>query len=145
MRQKTVFLIFITIAFTFTRCSSIEKSLIPTYNKGGYKIIHNNTIKTNNSDEINISGKVLDVSTSKPIGSAKITAVCVKTNVSPTGEYSFKTEKTTYKHFFITANAFGYKIIETNFIDLSNNMEVNFYLMEDDKPFIHCGGIIHYK
>lgn len=145
MRQKTVFLFFITIVLTFTRCSSIEKGLIPTYNKGGYKIIPNNTISTNDSDEINISGKIFDVSTGKPIGDAKITAVCVKANVSPAGKYSFKTEKSTYKHFFITANAFGYKTIETNFIDLSNNIEVNFYLMEDDKPFIHCVNIINYK
>lgn len=125
----------------FTRCSSIEKGLIPTYNNGGYKIIRNNSISTNDSNEINISGKVLDVSTGKPIGDAKITAVCIKTNVSSEGEYSFKTEKSTYKNFFLTAYAFGYKTIETNFIVLNNNMEVNFYLIEDDKPFIHCEGV----
>lgn len=146
MRQKTVFLFFITIVLMFTRCSSIEKGLIPTYNNGGYKIIRNNTISTNDSDEINISGKVLDVSTGKPIVNATLTATCFKTNVSSKGEYSFKTEKSTYKSFFITAYAIGYKTIETNFIVLNNNMEVNFYLTEDDKPLINCaGGIRNYK
>ena len=145
MRQKTVFLFFITIVLTFTRCSSIEKNLIPTYNKGGYKIIPNNTISTNDSDEININVKVFDVSTGKPIGDAKITAVCVKANVSSAGAYSFKTKKSIYKNFFITAYAIGFKTIETNFIDLNNNIEVNFYLIEDDRPLINCEGIINYK
>jgi hypothetical protein len=140
MRQKIVFLFFITIVLMFSRCSSIEKGLIPTYNNGGYKIIRNHTISTNDSDEINITGKVLDLSTGKPIDYATIAFMCVETKVSSKGEYSFKTKKSTYENFFITAYAIGYKKIETNFIDFNNNnnIEVNFYLSEDDKPFIDC-------
>lgn len=143
MKQKIVFVFFITIVLAFSRCSSVEKSLIPTYNNGGYKIITNNTRTTNESGEINISGKVFDVTTGKPISNAVLTATCVKTNVSSRGEYSFKITKPSYKQFFIKVNSFGYKTIETNFIDLTNNIEVNFYLTVDDKPLINCEGIIN--
>jgi hypothetical protein len=43
----------------FCGCSSIKNELIPTYNKGGYKV---NIIKNKiNSDEVTIKGTVFDV------------------------------------------------------------------------------------
>lgn len=143
MKKIKSILLLITTILALNGCSSLENNLIPTYNKGGYKIIINNKKTAINSEEINISGKVFDATTGKPISNVELTATCIKTNVSSQGEYSFRTKKSSYKQFYIKVNSFGYKTIETNFIDLTNNIEVNFYLAEDDRPLINCEGIIN--
>lgn len=129
-------------------CSSVKNDLIPTYNAGGYKIIYSKENSTKNSNELIISGKVYDVNTGKPINNATVIASCIKIQVSSKAEYVIKTENSTNTNYYIEVISFGYKTIQTNFIDLKNKKEINidFYLTEDDRPLINCeGGVIELK
>jgi hypothetical protein len=49
MRQKNCISFLLQLYLTFTRCSQLKTN---PYNKGGYKIIPNNTISTNDSELI---------------------------------------------------------------------------------------------
>jgi hypothetical protein len=140
MKKYNYILLFITYLFVLGGCSSIKKKLIPTYNKGGYKV---NTIKAKakiNSEEVTISGKVFDVETGLPISPVQLTFGCSKIQASSKGEYSFKTKNFKDDYFFIEVISVGYKTIVTNFLDLTNKNEVkiDFYLAEDDRPIIDC-------
>lgn len=119
---------------------SVKNDLIPTSNKGGYKIINSKEKSKKNFNEIIISGKVYDLKTGKPLNNVTLLASCLRIQVSSKGEYSFKIENSTYNNYFIKVISFGYKTIETNFIDLKNTNEINidFYLTEDDRPLINC-------
>lgn len=132
----------------FCGCSSIKNELIPTYNKGGYKV---NAIRVKskiNSDEVTIKGTVFDVKTGKPISPPVLLTVgCLKIQTSSQGEYSFKTQNFKDDYFFIEVISVGYRTIETNFIDIYNKSEVkiDFYLAEDDRPFIDCPPDVKFK
>jgi len=136
-KYRFILLLFPSLVFFFG-CSSIKNELIPTYNKGGYKV---NVIKSKiNSDEVTIKGKVFDVKTGIPIERASLTLGCYKIQTSPQGEYSFKTKNYKYDYDFIEVIAFGYKTVLTNYLDLTakNEVKIDFYLIEDDRPFIDC-------
>ena len=129
-------------------CSSIKNELIPTANKGGYKV---NVIRVKskiNSDEVTIKGIVFDVKTGKPISPPVLLTVgCLKIQTSSQGEYSFKTQNSKDNYFFIEVISIGYRTIETDFIDIYNKNEVkiDFYLAEDDRPLIDCPPGVKFK
>jgi len=139
MKKQMIFLLLFNYLMIFCGCSSFKKELIPTYNKGGYTI---NIVKNKmNSDEVTIKGTVFDIKTGKAISPPVLMTVgCRKIQTSSQGEYSFKTPNVKRDYFFIKVISIGYKTIETSFIDLYNKNEVkiDFYLVEDDIPFIDC-------
>lgn len=144
MKKQNYILVFFTYLFVLSGCSCVKNEIIPTYNKGGYKI---NIIKSKiNSDEVIIKGKVFDVETGIPISDAQVTLGCIKIKTSSQGEYSFKTKNSTYDHYFIEVIYFGYKSILTNYLDLTDKNEriIDFYLVQDDRPLINCEGV-NYK
>jgi hypothetical protein len=118
-------------------CSSVEKKLIPTYNKGGYQV---NILKTNLNDT-SIEGKIFNFANGKPISHSEVIIGCLKYKTSSNGEYSFKLNNLS-DTFFIKASSIGYKTVETNFINLNKKgkMRIDFYLIEDDRPLINCEG-----
>jgi hypothetical protein len=141
MKKYIYILLLFSYLLVFCGCSSIKNELIPTANKGGYKV---NVIRAKskiNSDEVTIKGTVFDIKTGKPINPPVLLTVgCVKIQTSSQGEYSFKTQNLKNEYFFIKVISLGYKTVETNFIDIYNKNEVkiDFYLAEDDRPFIDC-------
>lgn len=144
MKKHIFILLIFSYLFALIGCSSINNELIPTYNKGGYKIkIIKSAIK---SDEVIIKGKVFDVDTGIPISDAHVILGCIKIKTSSQGEYSFKTKNSTYKNYFIEVIYIGYKSIITNYIDLTDQKErkIDFYLVPDDRPLINCEGV-NYK
>ncbi len=132
----------IIITFSYlsiiTSCSSIEKRLIPTYNKGGY---HIKMLKTNLNDSNIIVGKVFDFTNGKPLSHSEVIIGCLKSKTSSDGKYSFKRNKLS-DTFFMKTSSIGYKTIETDFINLNkkSKMRIDFYLIEDDRPLINCEG-----
>jgi hypothetical protein len=55
--------------------------------------------------------------------------------------------KTSRIIFFIEVISVGYRTIETDCIDIYNKNEVkiDFYLAEDDRPFIYCPPDVEFK
>lgn len=148
MKKQTTISLLLTCLLVLASCSSVKNNLLPTYNTGGYKIINSKEKSTPNSNELIISGKVYDIKTGKPINNTTLLVSCLKIQVSSKGEYTIKTENSTYPYYFIEVVSLGYKTIQTNFIDLKNKNEItiNFYLTEDDRPLINCeGGVIEMK
>lgn len=148
MKKYISLSVILTCLLVLASCSSLKKDLIPTYNAGGYKIINSKEKSIPNSNELIISGKVYDVKTGKPLNNTTLLTSCLKTQVSTKGEYAIKTENSTYSNYFIEVISFGYKTIQTNFIDLKNKKEItiDFYLTEDDRPLINCErGVIEVK
>jgi hypothetical protein len=148
MKKQTTISLLLTCLLVLASCSSVKNNLLPTYNTGGYKIISSKEKSTPNSNELIISGKVYDIKTGKPINNTTLLVSCLKIQVSSKGEYTIKTENSTYPYYFIEVVSLGYKTIQTNFIDLKNKNEItiNFYLTEDDRPLINCeGGVIEMK
>ena len=139
MKKINLSLILFAFVMILNGCSSTKNKLIPTANKGGYKV---NVIKTktNNSDEVIIKGTVFDVETGIPISNAQVTLGCVKIQTSSQGEYSFKTKNSTYNHYFLEVIYFSYKPIITDYLDLTDKNEriIDFYLILDDRPLIDC-------
>jgi hypothetical protein len=144
MKKNILSIILLVFVLIMSGCSSTKNKLIPTANKGGYKV-HVNKTKTNYSDEVIIKGTVFDVETGIPISNAQVTLGCVKIQTSSQGEYSFKTKNSTYNHYFLEVIYFSYKPIITNYLDLTDKNEriIDFYLIQDDRPFIHCEPVIH--
>ncbi|MFV5684055.1 hypothetical protein ACM55I_01260 [Flavobacterium sp. GB2R13] len=140
-----IILLFIFL-LVFGGCSSIKNELIPTANKGGYKVKVIKTKPKINSDELTIKGTVFDVKTGNPISYTILKVGCIEIHASSQGEYSYKTKNFKYDYFFIEVNSVGYKTIITNFLDLTNKNEVkiDFYLAEEDRPIIECEGV-NYK
>jgi hypothetical protein len=141
MKKHINNLLLFTYLLVFSGCSSIKSELIPTANKGGYKVNVIGAKSKINSDEVTIKGTVFDIKTGKPINPPVLLTVgCLKIQTSSQGEYSFKTQNFKDDYFFIKVISVGYKTIETDFIDIYNKNEVkiDFYLAEDDRPFIDC-------
>ncbi|WKB80390.1 hypothetical protein QYR09_11575 [Cellulophaga lytica] len=118
---------------------STNKNLTPTYNKGGYNINLSNTKQ--NASKINIVGQVFDVTNGKPLSHSEVIIGCLKSKTSLNGKYSIILDKSS-KTFFVKTGSIGYKSVETDFINLAEEDEItiNFYLMEDDRPFNNCEG-----
>ena len=129
-------LIFIQILLLIS-CSTTKRKLIPTSNKGGYLL----NLTTNlNLPEKNITGRVFDIKTNELLGGIELTIGCIKTQTTPNGEFSFKLKDFSNEALFIKASGIGYKIVETDFINMNNKnaLNIDFYLAEDDRPFINC-------
>ena len=125
-------------------CASRKKQLLPTNNKGRYFIKEQKTTSNEAPNELKISGKVYDVKTGKPISNAQLTLICYKTITSDNGEFSFKINTVSkYNSIFIETNFIGYKSILTNIINTNNknDIQIDFYLEEDNRPLINCEGI----
>lgn len=142
MKQYTNIVIFSICSILVISCFSIKSEIIPTYNKGGYKI---NSFKNDidrNPNDIYIFGRVLDVINKRPISNAQVTFGCLKTQTLSNGEYSFKVKESNSTNSYIESISIGYKTIETDFLDFSNNNTINidFFLIEDDRPLINCIG-----
>ena len=141
MKKFNCVLSLFTCLLVLSGCSSFKGELIPTANKGGYKV---NVIRAKSSinlKEVTIKGKVFDVETGKPISPpVQLTVGCLKIQTSSQGEYSFKTQNFKDNYFFIEVISIGYRTIETNFIDIynKNEIEINFYLAQDNRPLIEC-------
>lgn len=142
MKPFNLIVIFFTYLFLIISCSTIKNELIPTNNIGGYKIELKNNSNID-STEIHFFGKVIDVATEKPISNAQLTFGCLKYETSSNGEYSFRIKYSDDSTLYLKAITIGYKTIETKFLSFTNNnsIKINFYLAEDDRPFINCGGV----
>ncbi len=128
-------------------CTSARKQLLPTNNKGGYFIRYNKTTSNNITNILKISGRVFDVRTRKTISNTQLLLGCYKTITSENGEFTFRINPSNYNSIFIETNFIGYKSILTDFINTTNTNEIqiDFYLEEDDRPLINCEGMIKRK
>ncbi len=148
MNKNSLNLILVVMLVVLGGCSTITNKLIPTANKGGYTI---NVIKSKPKirlNEVTVKGTVFDVETGNPIKSPVILKVgCLTIQVSSQGNYSFKTKNIKDDYFFIEVISIGYKSIVTNFLDLTdkNEIKIDFYLVEDDRPLIECPFTINQK
>jgi len=146
MKKNILSIILLVFVLIMSGCSSTKNKLIPTANKGGYKI---NVIKSKsiiNSDDVIIKGTVFDIETGKPISPPVLLTIgCIKIQASSQGEYSYKTKNFKYDYFFIEVISIGYKSVITDYFDLTgkNEVKIDFYLTQDDRPFIHCEPVIH--
>jgi len=72
-----------------------------------------------------------------------LTIGCYKVQTLTDGKYSFKIKSSNYTNtYFVKAISLGYKTIETAFFPLNkNSINIDFYLAEDERPFINCEGI----
>ncbi len=136
-------IIFFTFLFLFISCSAAKNELIPTDNSGGYKIESKNNSNVP-SGLINVFGKVIDIKTKKPISHTQLIIGCTKANTIENGKYSIIINDTEDLYVFLKAISVGYKTIETKFLNFTNNnfIKIDFYLVEDDRPFINCEGEI---
>ena len=146
MKKINLYLILLVFVLAFGGCTTFKNKLIPTANIGGYKV---NVIKSKskiNSDNIIIKGTVFDIETGKPISPPVLLTIgCIKIQASSQGEYSYKTKNFKYDYFFIEVISIGYKSVITDYFDLTgkNEVKIDFYLTQDDRPFIHCEPVIH--
>lgn len=141
MNKATINLVLVTLLMILGGCSLVNNKLIPTANKGGYTMDVIKSKSKTNSDELIIKGTVFDVNTGAPVKTPVILKVgCLKVEVSSQGNYSFTTKNFKQDCFFIEVISIGYKSIVTNFLDLTNKNEliINFYLAEDDRPLLEC-------
>ena len=120
-------------------CSSIKNGLIPTNNKGGYKIVYLDKNIEIDSDKIHVFGKVVDIKTNTPLSHSQILIGCLKFETTVNGEFSFKINKTDIKQH-LEISSIGYKKIVTEFLNLKdkNSLKIDFFLEEDDRPMIDC-------
>ena len=141
MKKIKVRLILFAFVMILNGCSSTNSKLIPTANKGGYKV---NVIKSKskiNSDDVIIKGTVFDIETGKLISPPVLLTIgCIKIQASSQGEYSYKTKNFKYDYFFIEVISIGYKSVITDYLDLTNinEVKIDFYMVQDDRPFIDC-------
>lgn len=90
--------------------------------------------------EVLIFGEVLDLNDNKEIKDVKITLACTSITTNNKGEFEFTVRNNDLKTNYLEVVALGYKTVETGFFSISPkiSLEINFYLEEDDKPFINC-------
>lgn len=136
MKLSKILLTF-TLLLLLISCSTTKRKLIPTANKGGYLLNLNTNL---NLSEKNITGRVFDIKTNALLGGIELTVGCKKTQTNTNGEFSFKLKEFSNGALFIKASGIGYKIVETDFINMKNKniLNIDFYLAEDDRPFINC-------
>ena len=137
-----ILLLLLLFLFLLIGCSSTKESLTPTHNKGGYKI---KAVKFEpKNTDLKISGTVYDVNGNKPLTHVELSIGCSKIQNSANGEYNFIIKNHLENNpLFIEAISIGYQTVRTNFISIvkKNNINIDFYLSEDDRPFINCEGI----
>ncbi|TCN60528.1 hypothetical protein D0809_01375 [Flavobacterium circumlabens] len=124
--------------------SFAQKKLIPNNNKGGYNlVVSEEKLKNDDAHYVTIRGHVYDLKTEKPLSVAKLIVGCFEFMTTDQGEYSFKTRNQEDEFFYVEVFAFLYRPVETNYINIYNKKEViiDFYLAEDDRPFLECSAI----
>lgn len=103
------------------------------------------TIKFDNKNtDLQITGKVYDIKNNEPLSNVRLSIGCIKIQNSSNGEYSFVIKSNLKDNLlFIEAISIGYKTIQTSLINIVDKNEINidFYLSEDDRPFINCEGM----
>ncbi len=126
------------ISFLFASFSMKSQTLLPTNNKGGYTL-QKISGKTNNTT-IRINGKAMNLKDNSEISDAKITFICTKVITNKKGEYEFLMRNNDLEKNYLKIIALGFKTVETDFFQIKPgiNLKINFYLEEDDKPFIDC-------
>ena len=129
-------------------CSSVKDQLLPAYNNGRYTI-ETTKLKSDSSSLVTISGTFFDIKTKKPITNFPALTLkygCNQAQISDQSTFSFKVDNSIRDdYFYLRAIGFMYYTIETNFIDIynKNEIKIDFYLAEYDRPFIHCEPVIH--
>lgn len=106
--------------------------IIPSNNDGGY-IISN----VGSKDSLMIQGFVKDVESLNPIPGSVIKLHCTKVYTDDKGYYSIRLTRN-LEPFRLLTSFIGYRSIETKEFTSNNSLRVDFYLEEDDKPFIDC-------
>lgn len=148
---KTILRLLISV-LVLVGCSSVKKKLIPTNNDGGYTItiskgkfkIKEETIEMLKSAEgsVTIRGHVFDMKTREPLSNVRLKTGCFEFRTTSLGEYSFRTRNLEGNSFFMEVFALAYRAVETKYINIHNKNEViiDFYLVQDEKPIIECVG-----
>ena len=142
-----IFLLFVCI-LAVSGCSSVKDQLLPAYNNGRYTI-ETTKLKSDSSSLVTISGTFFDIKTKKPITNFPALTLkygCNQAQISDHSTFSFKVDNSIRDdYFYLRAIGFMYYTIETNFIDIynKNEIKIDFYLAEYDRPFIHCEPVIH--
>jgi hypothetical protein len=139
LQFRITILILLALFLFSCKKQSIAK-LKPTYNKGGYilSIIKNKELGAN----ISISGNFRDIENKELIRFGWVWDECSKFLVDSMGSYNLIS--TEYEHFRLTANAIGYRNIETEplKIEKGDSIKIDFYLSQEDEPLIDCIGSI---
>jgi len=96
-------------------CSSLDKELLPTNNKGGYRVIQIKKAKP--KDKVLVDGVVLDIISKKPIIGAIVKIGCFESVTDSKGEYSFYLNPQIEEKMFLKVITIGYRSIETDFFN----------------------------
>ncbi|MBL7839604.1 MAG: carboxypeptidase regulatory-like domain-containing protein [Cyclobacteriaceae bacterium] len=137
--KTTVMLLLLSI-ITSACESSVTREFESTYNLGGYEI----TLHHNDSHKfVKIQGYVRDKFSNEAIEKASIKIGCYNALTDRNGLYSVQLKSGTDK-LFISCNYIGYREIETKSlaIEPGDDLTVNFFLAEDDRPINNCEGRI---
>ncbi|WP_127337712.1 hypothetical protein [Flavobacterium cupreum] len=151
-KYNCILLICICFLF-FNGCVAVKSNLNPTNNKGGYKVAVIKKKIKQNPNELMIKGRVFDVKTGSTLNSeTRLDIACSKIPASSKGEYTYKltvVERNKFKlskedYFFIEAISLGYKTIRTDYLEFDdvNEVQIDFYLEEEDRPLINCEGVL---
>lgn len=140
--KKYKFMLVITCLFILVGCSSVTGQLLPTNNKGGYKVILGEQEIKTEDESVTIRGHVYDVKTGKALSDATLLTGCFKFQTTTDGEYSFRTRNLKGDAFFMMAVVYPYRAVETDYVDIYNRKEViiDFYLALDERPLLECAG-----
>lgn len=125
----------------FTICAKGQE-IHPTKNNGGYIMEKYRNKEGHVNDSINFSGKVLNVKSKEIIPFAKIQLLCRKIEVDSLGNFKFTIAKSEFDRNYLSTSAIGFKTVETDYFQISKNQNIliNFYLSEDDRPLVNCEG-----
>jgi hypothetical protein len=141
-KKYFIILLFVCI-LVIAGCSSAKDRLLPTYNNGRYTIETTNS-NSDSSNMVTISGTFFDIKTKKPITNFPALTLkygCNQAKITDQSTFSFKVDNSKrYDYFYLRAVGFMYYTIETNFIDTynKNEIKIDFYLAEYDRPFLDC-------
>lgn len=153
--NKRICILLLFVSWLFVEgCSSSSSSaksrLIPTNNKGGYRMIVIKKDSKSNNKELVIKGRVFDVKTDSLLSlGTQLNFICTKIQANPQGEYIYKFKVAAIgdkvkidkkDYFFIEAISFGYKRIRTDYLEINNasEIQIDFYLELDDTPLVDC-------
>jgi len=123
-------------------CKPIEtKHLKPTFNKGGYVIKKTNDIFLP-KDSIIIQGYIKDISAMKSLNFSNVKLGCTSVKSDENGFYIIKAKRNDDLSF-LTCYSIGYRTIETERLILTKYklININFFMIEDDRPLINCEGL----
>ena len=133
---KIYLLLVLVLGFS---CVTTKNAMSPTNNLGGY--IKTNVVKklNQNSNEVVVFGKIVNVKTKKPLVNSRVYIGCVKVETNELGQYKFKFNKSIKKQT-VSVSSIGYKKVETLFFDfdVDNLYKIDFFLEEDNRPLLDC-------